>query len=44
MPCWQTPYATAGGVASSQIRYQDQVPLAFAGRSRTHRLVEVGAA
>ena len=41
LPPLQTPYATAGGVASSRIRYQDQVPLAFAGRSRSHRLVEV---
>lgn len=37
----QTPSAANAGSAQSHVAYRTEAPLAFAGRSLTHRLVEV---
>ena len=44
MQCVQAPMAFAGFHGSTDESQLVQPPLAFSGRSRTHRLVEVGPA
>ena len=44
MRCVQAPMAFAGFHGSTDESQLVQPPLAFSGRSRTHRLVEVGPA